>query len=889
MKKLAISIAITSLLGLSACDDTTLEDVQQESVNLKQQIAAQAAENAAPRLSVVWDPANGNVSAPTDLLFSGTSDFTLEMPGETASKAAGEDVDFTNVSNVLGALDGWGTQNPFMVPIESADPSVEIDPTSVNGTSVVLYEVITYPDFRDAECTDTSKATLICKGVSKLTFGVDYIATVSGNNVVVIPVKPFKAQTSYAVTLTKDIKDTNGRDLKPSSTYGTVEADITTTPLVLPSLTASELNAKQAGIRTLQTLVNNFEGVLARDLEVDKGNVVHTQVFTTQSAGVAGTDPLQVTKLINAKVFAATAAVSEAAVATVITSKGYNVAQAFAASGQTLDAGATALYSTADVYTATIEVPYYLETPETGDALKGRWEAACDSGIVLGAATDAQKAAGTVGDYNDTCLALGLADLGLDTQRHLTKYNPLPKTKSTEEINVQVTLPNPDAAVYVGSSISKPEAGWPIVIIQHGITSRKEEMLATTGWLSAMGYATVAIDHPLHGERGFEIEDENGDVTVINTSSSVEGGTATTYLNLSSLLTARDNLRQSVADILKLRLDLKGFTDGVTPNLLDATNVYYMGHSLGAITGVNAVAIANTPVSAATVADSSIEDEDVRNATAEATANALNNLYKIKSAVFANPGSSIANFLVESGSFGPLVKASVVYGLGNELTNALKANIADISTVVATNLARGADASSYCADVYASVSASETPAQSDALICAFDELINTATAAEKAGVAAAVSQFAFAAQAALESGDPSNYSQLLKALQTPVLVYEVAGDGTDANLPDQTIPNSISSDPFKGSAGTTGLANQLGLAAVTGSVNLETATSGIVRFTSGSHSTFANPADTADTGATVHTEMQTIMYKFFKSDGKTISITAGKCVVKDVVDESCDP
>jgi Pla-1/cef family extracellular lipase len=858
MNKLAISIAITSVLGLSACDDKSLEDVQQESVEAQQEI-----KELSTRLRVVWDPANGNVSAPTDLLFSGTSDFTLEMPGEVAAKAAGDAVDFTDPSNILGALDGWGTQNPFVVSIEADDESVAIDATTIDGTSVVLYEVISYPDFRDTECSDTSKATLLCKGVSQLTYGVDYIASTSGNSIVILPVKPLTAQTSYALTLTKGIKDTNGNSLMPSSTYGSVEQDITTTPLVLPSLTDSELNETQAGIRTLQTLINNFETVLANDLSADKDEIVYTQVFTTQSAGVAGTDPLQVTKLLSAKEFATNP------LGTILEFEGYNVAQAFAGAGQTLTATATALYSSADVYGGAIVVPYYLETPETGDPLTGRWEAACDSGIVLGAATDAQKAAGTVGDYNETCVALGLADLGLDTQRHLTKYNPLPKTKSTETIDLQATLPNVAAAnsfrdLISGGTypdIAKPDAGWPVVIIQHGITSKKEDMLATTGWLSVMGYATVAIDHPLHGERGFTVVD--GDTTtVINTSSSVEGGAATTYLNLSSLLTARDNLRQSAADILQLRLAINALFDVTSGEVsVDPTNVYFMGHSLGGLTGVNAVAIANTPVTADTVADSTIEDEVVRDATAEATATKLNNLYSIKAAVFANPGSSVANFLVESGSFGPLVKASVIFGLGNELTDLATAKLPDCG-----------------------FTATAAPTSAE-LICAYtaleDEGIYTTA------INSAVSQFAFAAQAALEAGDPSNYTQLLKLYDTPVLVYEVAGDGTDANLPDQTIPNSISTDPFKGIAGTTGLANQLGLSSIIGSIDGTEATSGIVRFTSGSHSTFADPSDDADTDATVHTEMQTIMYQFFNSDGKTYSPTAGKCVVQNVLDESC--
>lgn len=896
MNKLAISIAISSVLGLTACDDTTLEDVQQnpETIAAKAANDAAALAKATPRVSVVWNPSSGELSVPNDLLLSGTIDGTLEMPDETAAKGAGEPVDFGNPSAALGALDGWGLQNPISIALNYADEGLSIDPTSIlSSDAVAVYQVEKFPSQTDPDCASTEYSGLICKGLTQLTFGVDYVTSLSGGNVVVVPVKPLKAGSSYAVALTTAIKDNNGNALMPSSTYASVEQDITTTPLVLPSLTDDQLNSTQAGIRLLQTMTNNFENTLAQAFGADKEAIIYTQVFTTQSAGVAGTDPLQVTKLLNAKAFAAMQGADPTSIVTNITFSGATVTQALQSKGFTLDANAQGLYNTANIYSASIDVPYYLETTETGDPLSGRWEAACDSGAILQSLTSDQLAAGTPGANHATCSAIGLADLGFDTQRHLTKFNPLPKVKSVQEVNVQVTLPNVAAANGFRAAISggmlpdieKPAAGWPVVMVQHGITSTKEEMLATTGWLSAMGYATAAIDHPLHGERGFEVVD--GDTTtVINTSSAVEGGVATTYFNLASLLTSRDNVRQSVADGLKLRLALNAFYEGASV-AIDTSNVYYMGHSLGAISGVNLVTVANTPVSASAVIDSTIEDEAVRNATAEATAAAVNNMYKIKAAVFANPGSSIANFLIESGSFGPLVKASVVYGLGNDLSAAVQANIDDIQTVLGANLAKGDAASTFCASAYAAVAAAQAPSQSDVLICAFDEFMDNATDAEKAAVSAAVSQFAFAAQALLEAGDPSNYSQLLKSLQTPVLIYEVSGDGTADNLPDQTIPNSISTDPLKGIAGSTGLANQLGLPQIVGSIDTAEATSGIVRFTSGSHSTFANPNDTADTNATVHTEMQSIMYQFFNSDGKKYSPAAGKCVVKDVNDDAC--
>jgi Pla-1/cef family extracellular lipase len=870
MRKLAISIAITSVLGLSACGDTSLEDVQKQT------------EMSDQRVRVVFDPSNGELSVPNDLLLSGTIDGTLEMPDETSAKDAGEAVDFSNPSAALGALDGWGTQNSFSIALEYEDEDLTIDATTITSSdAVAIYQVEKFPSTTDSDCTNTDYSGLICKGIAQLTYGEDYVTSMSGDDLVVVLVKPLQAGASYAVALTNTIKDSNGNDLMPSSTYASVEQDIETTPLVLPSLADSELNETQAGIRLLQTLTNNFENSLVSAFSADKDKIVYTQVFTTQSAGVAGTDPLQITKLLNAQALAKAKAEDASSVATAVTDSTYSVSDII---------GVTGLgYEAVNYYTSSITVPYYLDFE---NSLTGRWEAACDSGAILASLSAEQLAAGTAGDNNATCAALGLADLGFDTQRHLTKYNPLPETKSEQTVKVQVTTP--DEALLAGVD-AKPTAGWPVVILQHGITSKKEDMLAVTAALSSAGFATVAIDHPLHGERGVKLEDgnwinaTNGALEADGETEKYPGNSATHYLNLSSLLTARDNLRQSVADTLKLRLAINTMYDAAAPTtqLFDTTKVYYLGHSLGAITGTMFTTVANTPANTG--------DE-----TTDATVDAL---YALQGSVLVSPGSSIGNFLLESKAFSPLIKASVVYGLGNELTDALQANIADLTTVVGTNLARGADASSYCSAVYASVVASETPAQSDGLVCAYDELVNNASDEELAAIQAGLTQYAFAAQALLEAGDPSNYASLLSTLQTPVLMFEVVGDGKN-NPSDLVIPNTVSTDPYTGIAGTTGLANQLSLEQITETKTQETSFSGIVRFNYGSHSSILSPYATGALDdlnaittpayttlfAAVTSEMQTMATTFFATDAKSVPVSNDAktlCIVNGYVDDTC--
>jgi Pla-1/cef family extracellular lipase len=378
---------------------------------------------------------------------------------------------------------------------------------------------------------------------------------------------------------------------------------------------------------------------------------------------------------------------------------------------------------------------------------------------------------------------------------------------------------------------------------------------------------------------------------VVNASSSVEGNNPTHYLNLQSLLTARDNIRQSVADGLSLRLAINAMVDAtaavdaelnlVNPaaidmNVIDESRVYYLGHSLGAITGTNLTAIANTPVPAERFLGATEGNLEA----AQGLAAQVNALYKINGTVLSNPGSSIGNFLLESGAFGPLVKASVLAGLGNELTEDFMAFLTpeSLGAIIAANPSCAAAATD----------------QNTALVCAYNAFIAQASAEQQAGLAAGLQQFAFAAQAAIEAGDPSNYAQLLRATGTPVLMYEMVGDLAEdgMNPPDQVIPNSVATNPM---AGTTGLASQLGLPQVVETISDSSgAVSGIVRFEIGSHSTLLDPSApaglesyAAQYGA-LNQEMQMIMSYFFNSDGRSIQIgniaEFDICNIKDAVD-----
>ena len=123
MKKLLLSVAIASTLGLSGCGGgDNIAELKQEAID--NGIINQ------PYSRISFDPAKSVVSVPNDLLFSGTKDGTLHMPLENV--AAGTPIDYTNPQTAIGALDGWSTSVPFSIAVDVRE-GVTLDQTSLVG------------------------------------------------------------------------------------------------------------------------------------------------------------------------------------------------------------------------------------------------------------------------------------------------------------------------------------------------------------------------------------------------------------------------------------------------------------------------------------------------------------------------------------------------------------------------------------------------------------------------------------------------------------------------------------------------------------------------------------------------------------------------------------
>ena len=823
MKRLILGVAITSALGLTACTEDSVNEARSN------------VEPLVPLSLMVFDPANGKLPVPNDLLFSDTNDGTLNMPGEDKA------VNYVDPSIALGALDGWSTTSPITIDVELAKDSdgkaLTLDAASVAQPGAVRVFLATVGGSlsSDPECTSKPSVSA-CKIGNELTFGVDFVSQASGSKVAIIPLKPLKAQQSYIYATTDLIEDSLGRSVAPSTSYALLKMDIDTHALETPQ----QLQ--------LQGLVNSYEKGLAAEHGVDAESISFSGLFTTQSVASV----YETTKLLMAS-----QAPYKPSFTKLPTKANYTVAEAL---GLTVANGAAFVAADlADVYTAEIKLPFYgncssvsCEIPIVDNkptAPNGRRFAQGDSPVSVllalqaGTLSQANYASQAVANGVDPTAALSNPSLlagktwklndgtAADKTKHLTKFNPIPAFKGYETIPVLITMPNAaKLAQLQGANFVPPTAGWPTTIAMHGLGGGKEMALTYAGAYAAAGIATIAIDMPLHGARSYDA-DKDGVYEMSATDPSFgaltgnpaafKNGNPLVFVNIASTLTVRDNYRQATLDQLGLRLLLTGMAQQLAqlqqPQVFDVSKITMQGLSLGGIVGTTF----------STYASSGLVNPQ--------TGQALDNPYAIKGTSLVAPSGGLAGSFAGSAAFGPVLFDTIVKTAS---FNAL---------VVAANKA------GYVAG---------TPEY---------------TALVKAVYAGFLPTFAFAVQTAIDSADPINHAAKLSASQLPVHLIEVVGDGA-GNKSDQTLPNSVPGFPL---SGTEPLVSALKLPCV----STTKAGSGVVRFTKGHHSSVVSPSENAATNgmaaaATVEMQSQVAAYAKTASAGSATVVITNSGVIK---------
>ncbi|HEY0181024.1 MAG TPA: Ig-like domain-containing protein [Dokdonella sp.] len=517
-----------------------------------------------------FDPANGVVPFPNNLLLQGTTDLTLNIPiADPTAPSAGPTL-------AMNALDGFSTVAPWTVTF-----SAPIDASSLAaGASVRLFEVsLSGPG---------GAVTGVVRELSSDEFAVAVAPSdTSGRTLAILPTRPLQQLTSYMAVVTTDVKTSDGDAVRPSLIYALAEG--TNALCANGHSTLAFLGDDQAcQLEPLRQLTNAQEAAAAA-AGVAPGSIALSWVATTQSITVS----LQAIESV----------VEQSAPATT----------RVVPTGMDLGDLGRGLPPVADIYVGTIDLPYYLSAPSADDPtapLTGYWHAA--PGAYLPPFDQA----------------------GLDpTSTNVTFANPLPVATSAQTVPLLMTLPN------AASGKTKPASGWPVVIFQHGITRNRTDMLAIAGTLAAQGYAVVAIDLPLHGvtdptspfyvgntpfaalgakERTFDLDVEDN-ATGAAGADGVVDPSGSHFINLSSLLTSRDNLREGAADLLELAHAIPSI-DG-----LDGSRIRFVGQSLGSIVGAVFLAV----------------DPDVT------------------TAVLNVPGGGIAELLAGSPTFGPQINAGL--------------------------------------------------------------------------------------------------------------------------------------------------------------------------------------------------------------------------------------
>ncbi|WP_114787206.1 lipase [Vibrio tetraodonis] len=430
-----------------------------------------------------------------------------------------------------------------------------------------------------------------------------------GDKLVVVPAKPFEPSGEYVLVLTNQIKDVKDEPIGMSGSYAGLKSHPYTDGVLayVQKLVKAQEAIAQAGGIDPQTIVysawfttGSVGDVMVKTAsELLKLKTQSTGAFKLENANPSNLDLSSIYSLTldkddggEVKTRAFTAALDD--------EKVFSVA---GSDGEKFKDGLKSLYialrkdlGLVRVTKGKVTLPYFLES---GSAF---------------AVTPFEPAA--------------------PGASFVSRYSPIPVIKSLKD--VEFTLFTPKDTQVDG-----------IVIYQHGITSVKEDVYAFAANLTERNLAVIAIDHPLHGTRALTLG--NNQLIVTDKENPLY------YLNLAALPVARDNLRQSVLDILGLRLALEGkylhiqndkveleVSDpdlGVPADVtvLDKTNIKFLGHSLGGILGNTAVAIGS--------------------------ATELPQ-YGFKSAAFAKSGGHIAELLSISGKFGDVIKKSLAAKLG---------------------------------------------------------------------------------------------------------------------------------------------------------------------------------------------------------------------------------
>ncbi|MEC6831460.1 VolA/Pla-1 family phospholipase [Photobacterium toruni] len=754
MKIRSIALLVTSALSLIGCKGNgTLENKAPIDPNIAASLHAETKVNF-DLLST-----NKKLILPTYLAMD-AQDGTLAT--ETMAS------DQTNTSDPLvamGQTDGWSTTQPITINFTGKD--LDKSPAE-NSFYLIKSGDPTNPD-------DTRNPTLLSQQ------NKDFTLQVSGHSLIVILLKPLDPASNYMYAVTDNLKDINGQAVGMSNSYALLKSNnLPPAPALLPAQKITHATEEA------------FHGI------IQKRDIIFSSWFTTLSSG----DVLFAAKMATEEAINAGAhnVWQGSAIAKTVTPKQLSTLFTFSQPVKVNDPEEVDKKSNVTIYQGTLSLPYYLDI-RANKFMNTPWQSGMPSlakiKYVLSNGSDADKAT-IVAQLADAKVTLtDMAQVAthpqvqikvltrlmgktlylangnqLDPKRLITRYSAVPELKSVQTIDYTLVLPSSKKCQALGAN--------DVTIFQHGITADKSVLTAHSDGLPSLAETLIgnqcraifAINLPLHGDRS--IKDTNHNVlkdaagNIIGSASGKNGNSAA-YLNLTNLTVARDNLRQSTIDVVNLRASIgklfstikqKQLDNNSASSPLDMLNpnsgVSFTGHSLGAIVGTNVGNIANRPT---------------MNPTFDKQYFTINKL------ALANPGAEIPYLLLNSGSFGGLLKAGV-------LQSTVTAPIQITPDVIETG------------DFLKTIKICVATQSQDISTCYKNEIKKQSPALITKWTETYV-KFAYAAQTVMDPVDPINLAKPQYKLNKPISIFIQMADGdtTIPNKPDKTI---LPYSPFTG-------------------------------------------------------------------------------------------
>jgi predicted esterase len=525
---------------------------------------------------------------------------------------------YSNIKEVGSTNAVAGVNAPIYVSFSSA-----VDPTTVNSATVKVFQVL-------ADATPTENTALGFKDVSGL-FAYSASATspnagvlAGGKEALLFPKLPLLPGTKYLYVVTNGVKDTLGQPIGNSITFGFLK-------YVKPGGTSAATDTTNLG----DLLDPNNPAILvgqtsATSLEQIRGN----RLLNPAAAYDPTTNPVLLSgygKVMWDLIASAGADTSGKAGATATSISGRNQIVLL---GRFITTGAGAIVPNPAAPNSRIPVETALwawannaNVAPLGVDFSGAESRAWANGAAGTTVYNATSTPTLAQFYGALPAPLNTAprasigaivtgtfesgDLNMDPAVVSTVTTATPSTSGNLTTGAPATLYNPGNAAVPGTGVLQasrgtggnlrgfyhvtrnvpfimtlpssavPTNGFPVLIFLHGIGGQKEQMLAMANAAAAAGFATIAIDQPLHG-------------ALANGRASSEWGS--NFISLPSILNTRTNIQQGGFNLWRMERMLKqpsadptsiqnAVGTAISGGKLDASTIRFSGLSLGSIVG----------------------------------------------------------------------------------------------------------------------------------------------------------------------------------------------------------------------------------------------------------------------------------------------------------------